>query len=102
MSRTDQRVITADSVYRALSAGVNYTPPPVDFTTPTLLLGKVLLNTSGQRSAQQVTKTCTGRYCYAGQITRGVGQAYTQVLYQALIEKLPAHTPVDFQVQVLP
>jgi spore coat protein U-like protein len=99
---TDNRVINSDSVYRALYAGVNYTPPPIDFTTHTLLFGKLLLSTSGQSTGQHVTKTCTGSYTYAVQLTRGVGQAYMEVSYHAVVEKLPTTALINFQVQVLP
>ncbi len=86
-------VINADSAYRALYAGYgsNYTPPAVDFATHTLLIGKIRITTSGQSAAQQVTKTCTGRYPYSVQVTRGVGQAYMDVVYHAVVDKLPAN-----------
>lgn len=98
----DNRIINSDSVYRALYTGVKYTPPAIDFTTHTLLIGKMLINTSGQSSTQQVTKTCTGSYTYSVQITRGVGQAYMEIIYHAVVEKLPATASVDFQVTVAP
>ena len=102
MGSSDNRVINSDSVYRALYTGVHYTPPAIDFTTHTLLIGKMLINTSGQSSTQHVTKTCAGSYTYSVQITRGLGQAYMEVVYHAVVEKLPQNAPVDFQVTVLP
>ncbi|MGI4835645.1 MAG: hypothetical protein ACRYFK_19495 [Janthinobacterium lividum] len=98
----DNRVINSDSAYRALCAGVHYTPPVLNLTTHTRLIGKGRLKTSAQRPAQHVTKTCAGRCTYAVQATRGVGQAYRDALCHAVVAKLPPHAAVDFQVQVLP
>ncbi len=98
----DNHVINSDSAYQALYANVPYPQPAVDFRTHTLLIGKILVNTSAMTASQQVTKTCTGRYTYAVQITRNVGQAYMDVLYHAVVDKLPANAQVDFAVQVMP
>lgn len=95
-------VINDEATYRALFPHPTYTPPPVDFTTHTLLLGKIRILYTGEVARQQLSLTCAGSYQYAVQVQPGLGQAATDVQYHAVVAKLPADAQVSFDVQVLP
>jgi len=90
-------VVNSAADYQALFACT--TPPPVDFTTHTLLAGKTRTASCSHVLSQQVALTCTG-YTYTVQLEAGPCAAVTNVVYYVLVPKISGGTKVSFNVQL--
>ena len=71
--------------------------PTIDFARYTLLVGKTKTAACSSVAAQRVTRGCA-RYTYQVELTAGVCQAVSEVLYYTLVPKLAAGETVAFEV----
>jgi hypothetical protein len=90
-------VINSAAEYNAL---FNCPPPPIDFDTNTLLIGKTVTTSGNSIKSQQVQQACNG-YTYTVEIQQGLTAVVQTTVYHALVPKLPAGAQVTFDIRVL-
>jgi hypothetical protein len=90
-------VINSAAEYNAL---FNCPPPPIDFDTNTLLIGKTTTTSGNYIKAQQVQQACNG-YTYTVEIQKGLTAVIQPTVYHVLVPKLPAGAQVNFDIRVL-
>ena len=91
-------VINSAAEYNAL---FNCPPPPIDFDTNTLLIGKTVTTSGNSIKSQQVQQACN-TYTYTVEIQKGLTAVVQPTVYHALVPKLPAGAQVNFDIRVLP
>lgn len=91
-------VINSAAEYNAL---FSCPPPPIDFSTYTLLIGKTVTTSGNSIKSQQVQQACNA-YTYTVEIQQGLTAVVQTTVYHALVPKLPAGAQVNFDVRVLP
>lgn len=91
-------VINTMADYNAL---FNCTPPAIDFTKYTLLIGKTTTTSGNRITSQQLRQDCLNLY-YTVAIQQNPTTIVQSAVYYALVPKLPAGLTPSFRVQVLP
>ena len=91
-------VINTTADYNAL---FSCTPPAIDFTKYTLLIGKTT-TTSGNRITSQLLRQDCMSLLYAVSIQQNPTAVVQPAVYYALVPKLPAGLSATFNVQVTP
>ncbi|HET9504114.1 MAG TPA: hypothetical protein VFO93_11265 [Hymenobacter sp.] len=91
-------VVNTMADYNAL---FSCTPPAIDFTKYTLLIGKTTTLSGNRITSQQLRQDCLSLY-YTVNIQQNPTTVVQPAVYYALVPKLPAGLNPSFQVQVLP
>jgi hypothetical protein len=91
-------VVETAADYTAL---FNCTPPAIDFTKYTLLIGKTTTTSGNSIVSQKVQQDCL-TITYSVDIQQNLTAVVQPAVYYALVAKLPAGARVTFDVQVKP
>jgi hypothetical protein len=91
-------VINTMADYNAL---FSCTPPAIDFTKYTLLIGKTTTTSGNRITSQQLQQDCLNLN-YIVTIQQNPTSVVQPAVYYALVPKLPAGLIPSFRVQVLP
>jgi hypothetical protein len=97
VGQSKQYIVQSEGEYASLFTCAP--APAIDFSTYTLLVGKIKTASSRVVASQQVQLTCSGEYKYVVKLAEGVSQAVTETLYYALVPKLPISAKITFEVQ---
>jgi len=95
-------VINSEAEYAAISNCPNISiASTIDFSTSTLLIGKINTPYGASVVAQRVTRSCDN-YAYTVKVQKGLVAVVSEVIYHVIIPKISGAAKVTFDVQQAP